>query len=90
VITGPIETKVAAGAAAGTAAGVITWILVAYVPAFHSGLPPALASFLPYIVTLAASTISSYMAPHTFRPAPPPPPPAGILPGKEPQPPAVP
>jgi hypothetical protein len=67
VTTGPIETKVAASAAAGTVTGVITWILVTYVPAFHSGLPPALAAFLPYIVTLVASTVSAYLAPHTAR-----------------------
>jgi Na+/proline symporter len=68
-VTGPIETKVAAGAAAGMVAGVITWILTTYVPVFHSGLPPALASFLPYFITLAASTIGGYLAPHTPRPA---------------------
>jgi Na+/proline symporter len=66
---GPIETKVAASAASGMLAGVITWILTTYVPAFHSGLPPALASFLPYIITLVASTLSGYLAPHTSRPA---------------------
>jgi hypothetical protein len=49
-------------------AGVITWILTTYVPAFHAGLPPALASFLPYIITLVASTLSGYLAPHTPRP----------------------
>lgn len=67
----PVETKVAAGAAAGMVAGVITWILTTYVPALHSGLPPALASFLPYIITLVASTVGGYLAPHTPRPAPP-------------------
>jgi Na+/proline symporter len=71
VTAAPVETKVAAGAAAGMAAGVITWIIVTYVPAFHSGLPPALASFLPYVVTLMASTSSAYLAPHTPRPVPP-------------------
>jgi Na+/proline symporter len=75
VTTAPVETKVAAGAAAGLVAGVITWILTTYVPALHSGLPPALASFLPYVITLAASTIGGYLAPHTPRPASPAPPP---------------
>ena len=62
-----IEAKVAAGASVTGVAGVITWILVAWVPAFRS-LPPALAQFLPYIVSCVLGAAAAYLAPHTPRP----------------------
>ena len=34
-----IELKVRAGAAVGAATGLVVWGLVAYVPAFHDGVP---------------------------------------------------
>jgi hypothetical protein len=63
-----VETKVKAGFAGGTAAGVVTWLLVAYVPAFHDGLPPAVAALLPVVLSVLASAVSAWMAPHTSRP----------------------
>lgn len=65
----PVETKVAAGASVSTLTGVVTWILVSWVPAFRSGLPPALASFLPYIVSSVLGAAAAYLAPHTPRDA---------------------
>jgi hypothetical protein len=69
----PVETKTAAAASASTVTGVIAWMLVSWVPEFHSGLPPALATFLPFIIASVLGAISGYVAPHTPRaPAPPP------------------
>jgi hypothetical protein len=63
----PVEAKVAAGASVSAVTGVITWILVAWVPAFRAGLPPALAAFLPYIVSAVLGAAAAYAAPHTPR-----------------------
>jgi hypothetical protein len=74
----PVETKTAAAASVSTLTGVITWLLVAYIPAWRTGLPPSLAMFLPFIVASVLGAASGYLAPHTARPAgqlPPPPPP---------------
>jgi hypothetical protein len=65
----PVEAKVKAGAAGGSLVGVVAWLLVAYVPAFRAGLPPALATLLPVVLGVVASTVSAWMAPHTARPA---------------------
>jgi len=63
-----IETKVAAGSAAGILTTLITWALVTYVPAFHTGLPPQLAALLPGAIAWVLSTAAAYRAPHTHRP----------------------
>jgi hypothetical protein len=65
----PVETKTAAAAAVSTVTGVVTWVLVSWIPAFHAGLPPALATFLPFIIASVLGTAASWMAPHTPRPA---------------------
>lgn len=65
----PVETKVAAAASVSSVTGVITWMLVTFVPAFHSGLPAPLATFLPFIVASVLGALSGYLAPHTPRPA---------------------
>jgi hypothetical protein len=67
-----VEAKVKAGAAGGSLVGLATWLLVSYVPAFHGGLPPAVAALLPFVLTLLASTLSAYAAPHTVRAGDPP------------------
>ena len=61
----PVETKVAASASTATIMGIITWILVTYVPGFHSGLPGPLATFLPWVVSAVSSAAAGYFAPHT-------------------------
>ena len=63
----PVETKVAAAASSSTVTGVITWILVSYIPAWHDGLPAALAAFLPLVVAVVSGAVSGYLAPHTPR-----------------------
>ena len=75
-----IEAKVKAGAAGGTLVGVVAWLLVAFVPAFHDGLPPSVAALLPVVLGVVASTVSGYMAPHTVRPADPPTVPVSVVP----------
>lgn len=64
-MTGPVETKVAASSSVSMVTGVITWILVTYVPVFHSGLPAPLATFLPYVVATVLGAAAGYLAPHT-------------------------
>ena len=74
----PVETKTAAAASVSTLTGIITWVLVAYVPAFRTGLPPSLATFLPFIIASVLGAASGYLSPHTPRtgePAGQPPPP---------------
>ena len=75
-----IEAKVKAGAAGGTLVGVVAWLLVAFVPAFHDGLPPAVAALLPVVLGIVASTASAWLAPHTVRPADPPAVPVSVVP----------
>lgn len=67
--TAPVETKTAAAASVSTVTGIVTWVLVTYVQAFHSGLPASLATFLPFIVASVLGAVSGYLAPHTPRPA---------------------
>jgi hypothetical protein len=67
-MTAPVETKVAAAASSSTAAGVIWWVLVTFIPAWHHGLPPALATSLPFIAATITGAVSGYLAPHTPRP----------------------
>jgi hypothetical protein len=67
VAASPVETKTAAGASVTALTGVVTWILVTYVPAFHSGLPVPLATFLPYVIGTVAGAVAAYLAPHTTR-----------------------
>lgn len=63
----PVETKVAAGSSVAAVTGMITWVLVTFVPAFQHGVPPQLATFLPYVVSALLGSIAAYMAPHTPR-----------------------
>ena len=62
-----VETKTAAGSSVAAVTGAITWILVTYVPAFHSGIPGPLATFLPYVVSAVLGAAAAYLAPHTPR-----------------------
>lgn len=65
----PVETKVAASSFTGIVTGLLTWALVAYVPAFRTGLPPQVAAFIPVAVGWLLSSVAAYMAPHTPRPS---------------------
>ena len=75
-----VEAKVKAGAAGGSLVGVVAWLLVAFVPAFRNGLPPAVAALLPVVLGILASTASAYMAPHTVRATDPPAAPVSVVP----------
>jgi hypothetical protein len=63
-----VEAKVAYGSFTGILSGLIAWALVAYVPAFKSGLPEQVAVFLPVAVAWLLGTVAAYAAPHTHRP----------------------
>lgn len=63
----PIEAKVVTASWTAIATGLLTWGLVTFVPAFHSGLPPALANFLPLVIATASSTAAGYFTKHTPR-----------------------
>ena len=62
-----IETKVAVGSFTGILTGLVTWVLVAYVPAFRAGLPGPVAALIPVAVAWLAHSAAGYLAPHTPR-----------------------
>jgi hypothetical protein len=64
-----LETKVKAGAGASSVSGAIVWALVAYVPAFHNGVPVPLTAVIPVIVSVLSGAVAAWLAPHTPRPA---------------------
>ncbi len=66
-MSGPIEAKVVTASWTAMATGLLTWGLVTFIPAFHSGLPPALANFLPLVVASVSSTAAGYFTKHTPR-----------------------
>ena len=82
-----VETKVAAGSFTGILSGLVVWALVAYVPAFRTGLPAPVAALIPVAVAWLIHSVTGYMAPHTPRPVtpaqplPPPEPVAVVPPG---------
>jgi hypothetical protein len=63
-----LEVKVAAGSLVTVISGIVTWTLVAWVPAFHSGVPQEVQDIIPVIVAWIVGTIAAYLAPHTNRP----------------------
>jgi hypothetical protein len=67
-MAGKIETKVQAGTLTGALVGLVVWALVAYVPAFHDGVPEPVVAVLPFALAWAGHTIAAYLAPHTPRP----------------------
>ena len=71
-MSAPVETKVKALVAGGLPVGLVTALLVAYVPAWHSGLPPVVTALLPFVLALIAATVSAWAAPHTVRAGDPP------------------
>jgi hypothetical protein len=66
-VNAPIEAKVKALVAGGLPVGLVSALLVAYVPAFHSGLPPVVVALLPFVLALVSSTAAAWLAPHTVR-----------------------
>jgi hypothetical protein len=62
-------TPAQAGSALGAAVGLATWALVAFVPAFHSGLPQPVAAVLPFALAWAGHTIAAWAVPHKVTPA---------------------
>lgn len=60
--TKPIHNKLATGGAGGGLVGTIAWILVTFVPAWHTGLPPDLATALPVICGLIGFFATGWLA----------------------------
>lgn len=56
-----VHPKVLAGTATASVTGFITWVLVSFVPAFHSGLPTNLATLLPAVVASALGFAGGYI-----------------------------
>jgi hypothetical protein len=63
-----LETKVKAGTLTGALTGVVIWALVAFIPAFHDGVPEAVVALIPFVLAWAGHTAAGYLAPHTHRP----------------------
>ncbi len=66
-MTAPIETKVKAGSTAGALTGLVIWALVAYVPAFHDGVPEPVVAIIPVVLSVIGGGIAAWLAPHTSR-----------------------
>lgn len=63
-----ISGKVSNGSLSGIVVLTITWILTTYIPAFHSGIPPALAQLIPGLVGAAGYFGGGYLARHKATP----------------------
>ncbi len=70
--TSQVEAKVAYGSFTGILTGLVVWALVAYVPAFRSGLPVPVAALIPVAVAWLAHSVTGSLAPPTPRPVMPP------------------
>lgn len=53
-----------AGAGVGAATGLAVWLLVSFVPQFHSGVPEPVVAVLPFALGWLGHTAASWIAPH--------------------------
>jgi hypothetical protein len=53
-----------AGAAAGGITGLIIWALVAYIPAFHNGVPAAVTDVLPFALAWIGHVLTTWLTAH--------------------------
>lgn len=67
-MSGPIETKTAAGSATVILSGIVVWALTTYIPAWHSGIPATIQSLIPVVVAAVLGGYAAWKAPHTHRP----------------------
>ena len=56
-----VDRKVKAGTAAGAATGLVVWMLVAWVPVFHDGVPEPVVAVIPVVLAWAGHTLAAYM-----------------------------
>ena len=61
---GALCTPAKAGAAAGAATGLVVWALMAFVPAFHNGVPEAIVAVIPVALCWAGHVAGAYLTPH--------------------------
>lgn len=59
-----ISAKVANGSLTGLATGLVTWALTYFIPAWKSGIPPALAPLVPALVAIAGYFAAGYLSRH--------------------------
>lgn len=53
-----------AGAATGAFVGLVVWALVAFVPAFHDGVPEPVVAVLPFVLGYAGHVLASWVTAH--------------------------
>lgn len=58
-----------AGAGAGAATGLVVWLLVSFIPQFHSGVPEPVVAVLPFVLGWLGHTAASWITPHEVSPA---------------------
>src|SRR6266567_17323 len=59
-----ISNKVVAGTGAGGLVGIATALLVTFIPAWHSGIPPTLQPLIAVLLTTAFTAAGGYLARH--------------------------
>lgn len=59
-----ISAKVSNGTLVGIVSSLLTWALTYYIPAWHSGIPPALAHVIPAVVGAGGYFIGGYRSRH--------------------------
>lgn len=57
------------GAGTGAAVGLTVWLLMSFIPAFHTGVPEPVTAVLPFILGWIGHTGATWIAPHRI-PAP--------------------
>jgi hypothetical protein len=60
----PVSAKVSNGGLVGVAGLLITWGLTYFIPAWHSGIPPALAGIIPGALSVAGYLLGGYFSKH--------------------------
>jgi hypothetical protein len=66
-MSAPIENKVSVGTMTAALTGAVSWVLVTYVPSFHSGIPAPLQAFIPVLIAAVSAFAGGYLAKHTVR-----------------------
>jgi len=59
-----ISNKVGNGTLTGAAVALLTWALTYFIPAWHSGLPPAVGDLLPAAVGVIGYFAGGYLSTH--------------------------
>lgn len=60
-----VSAKIKATSAVASVTGFITYLLVTFVPSFHSGLPTDLATLLPYVIAVVLGVAAGWLKKET-------------------------